>query len=114
MIKIKVFGLLIVIFFFIIWQPLLLNAKSIDVDASDNLINMAKDAGNKICTVSGEKIEEETKATYEYRGKIYNFCCASCIEEFKSNQEKYIKIIEEEKKIKENVKTHDSGTMQHH
>jgi YHS domain-containing protein len=52
--------------------------------------------GNKICPVSGEKIDEKTKATYEYRGKIYNFCCSMCIDEFKKDPQKYIKKIEEE------------------
>lgn len=52
--------------------------------------------GNKICPVSGEKIDEKLKATYEYDGKIYNFCCASCIDEFKKDPGKYIKKVEEE------------------
>ncbi|MEK6727849.1 MAG: YHS domain-containing protein [Candidatus Omnitrophota bacterium] len=52
--------------------------------------------GNKICPVSGEKIDEKTKATYEYQGKIYNFCCPACIESFKKDPEKYIKKVEEE------------------
>jgi len=48
------------------------------------------DAGNKICPVLGEPIDEATKATYEYEGKIYNFCCAGCIEEFNKEPQKYI------------------------
>ncbi len=52
--------------------------------------------GNKICPVSGEKIKEKLKATYEYEGKIYNFCCASCIDDFKNYPEKYIKKVDEE------------------
>lgn len=58
----------------------------------------AQDVGNKICPVSGEKIDEKTKATYEYEGKIYNFCCPMCIEEFKKDPGKYIKKVEEELK----------------
>ncbi|MCM8781036.1 MAG: YHS domain-containing protein [Candidatus Omnitrophica bacterium] len=54
--------------------------------------------GNQICPVSGEKINEKLKATYEYEGKIYNFCCSMCIEEFKKDPGKYIKKIEEELK----------------
>lgn len=54
--------------------------------------------GNKICPVMGEKIDEKTKATYEYEGKIYNFCCPACIDEFKKDPEKYIKKVEEELK----------------
>ncbi|MDD5465531.1 MAG: YHS domain-containing protein [Candidatus Omnitrophica bacterium] len=56
--------------------------------------------GNKICPVSGEKIEEKTKVTYEYEGKVYNLCCASCIEEFKKDPEKYIKKVEQELQAK--------------
>ncbi len=55
-----------------------------------------QDVGNKICPVTGEKIDEKTKATYEYKGKIYNFCCPMCIDEFKKDPEKYIKKIEEQ------------------
>lgn len=54
--------------------------------------------GNKICPVTGEKIDEKLKATYEYKGKIYNLCCASCIDEFKKDPEKYIKKTQEETK----------------
>lgn len=59
----------------------------------------AVDVGNKICPVSGEKIDE--KATYEYQGKIYLFCCSSCVEDFKKDPEKYIKKVEEELKGKD-------------
>jgi len=52
--------------------------------------------GNKICPVSGEKIDEKTKATYEHGGKVYNFCCASCIGEFRRDPAKYIKKVEAE------------------
>ena len=61
----------------------------------------AVDAGNKICPVGGEKIEEKLKVTYEYEGKIYNFCCAMCIDDFKKDPQKYIKKIEEEKQKEE-------------
>jgi len=60
--------------------------------ASEKVMN----AGNKICPVSGEKIDEKAKATYEYQGKIYNFCCPACIEIFKKNPQKYIDKVESE------------------
>ncbi|MFH1854517.1 MAG: YHS domain-containing protein [Candidatus Omnitrophota bacterium] len=53
------------------------------------------DVGNKICPVSGEEISEEMKASYEYEGKIYNFCCAGCIDEFSKDPAKYIEKIKE-------------------
>jgi YHS domain-containing protein len=54
--------------------------------------------GNQICPVTGLKIDEKTKATYEYQGKIYNFCCAMCIDPFKADSDKYIKKVEQELK----------------
>lgn len=54
------------------------------------------DAGNKICPVSGEKVDEKLKATYQYEGKIYNFCCAMCIDDFKKDPKKYIAKIEKQ------------------
>lgn len=52
--------------------------------------------GNKICPVSGQAIHEKTKATYNYKVKTYNFCCATCVDDFKKGPEKYIKKIEED------------------
>ena len=57
----------------------------------------AINVGNKICPVTGDKIDNKTKATYEYKSKIYNFCCPMCTDSFKKDPEKYIKKIEEEK-----------------
>lgn len=58
----------------------------------------AANAGNKICPVSKEEIGEGMKpVTYEYKGKIYNLCCEMCVEKFKKDPDKYIKIIEGEK-----------------
>lgn len=73
-------------------------------------VSKAKDAGNKICPVSGERIDEKNKATYEYEGKIYNFCCAMCIDEFKKDPAKYIKKVEEELKKSDS----ETKTEQHH
>ncbi len=66
--------------------------------------------GNKICPVSGEKINEETKATYEYEGKVYNFCCPMCIDEFKKDPQKYIKKVEGE--LQAASKEEESGQKQ--
>lgn len=62
----------------------------------DAVSQEAVNVGNKICPVSGEKIDEKLKATYEYQGKIYNFCCTGCVGKFKEDPEKYIKIVDEE------------------
>ena len=49
----------------------------------------ATDVGNKVCPIRGEMIDGSNKATYEYKGKIYNFCCPMCIDEFKKNPKGY-------------------------
>ncbi len=49
-----------------------------------------KAIGNETCPVTGEKIEKQSEVTFEYKGKVYNFCCMGCIAEFKANPEKYI------------------------
>ncbi len=46
---------------------------------------------NKICPVLNRKISEEFKVQYTYKGKVYNFCCKSCINKFKKKPQKYIK-----------------------
>lgn len=60
----------------------------------------AEVVGNKICPVSGEKIGEKVKETYEYKGKIYNFCCPMCVEGFKKDPEKYIEQMEKAEESK--------------
>ena len=93
----KTFLLLIVL-----GAAFLLNSQSVftqsitQEDAPTAEKTKAVNVGNKVCPVSGEKIDEKLKATYEYEGKIYNFCCTACIEEFKKDPEKYIKKVEEE------------------
>lgn len=64
--------------------------------------------GNKICPVSGEKIDEKLKADYEYQGKVYNLCCSACTEEFKKDPQKYIKKVDDELKSQPSM-TQDSG-----
>lgn len=49
--------------------------------------------GNKICPVSGDAVDGMT--TYEYKGKVYNFCCPECIDEFKKNPKAYSAKVEQ-------------------
>ena len=60
---------------------------------------------NKVCPVSGATIGEGgmAPATYEYKGKVYNFCCAGCVEEFKKDPEKYIAIVDKESAQEKNA-----------
>lgn len=73
----------------------------------------AVNVGNKVCPVSGEKIDEKTKATYEYEGKVYNFCCPMCVDSFKSNPEEYIKKVEGELATSEKEPAQDSQAHEH-
>lgn len=68
----------------------------------------AVSVGNKVCPVSGEKIDEGSAVTYEYKGKIYNFCCQGCIEEFKKDPERYIE------KMEKSGGDKDAEKHQHH
>lgn len=54
--------------------------------------------GNNICPVCEGEIEAGKEDAYEYEGKIYNFCRADCVEEFKKDPQKYIEIVEKELK----------------
>lgn len=63
-------------------------------------LNKAEAAGNKSCPVSGESIDEKSNVTYEYKGKIYNFCCTMCVEKFKNDPDKYIEELEKTEKGK--------------
>ena len=69
------------------------------------------DVGNTICPVTGDVIDPKTGVTYEYEGKVYHFCCPMCIEPFKKDPQKYIKIIEEQKKAVPAGKAHDMDKM---
>ena len=83
--------------------------------AKQAAVKESANVGNKICPVTGAKIDEKLKATYEYEGKIYNFCCSACIEEFKKDPEKYIKKIEEEAQAEpeEDKSKQEAGTSHH-
>ena len=69
----------------------------------------ATEVGNKVCPVSGLKIQAGKEIKFEYKGKIYNFFSTSGVEEFKKNPEKYIQILKRRKKIitKEKLKTNN-------
>ncbi len=71
--------------------------KQVSAVAGDTASTKAVNVGNTICPVTGEKIDEKNKVTYEYQGKVYNFCCAACPPAFMKDPQKYIKKIEEEK-----------------
>ena len=51
---------------------------------------------NKNCPVSGENVEDMGGGVkHEYKGKIYNLCCAACVNVFEKDPEKYSEIAEE-------------------
>lgn len=66
------------------------------------------EAANKeeLCPVSGEKVDAKGGIAYEYKGKVYHFCCASCAADFKKDPEKYIRKMKGEAAEE---KSHDHG-----
>ena len=93
----------------------LLYSEQVEKDATTGATVAQKvEVGNKICPVSGEKVGQGgmEPARYEYEGKIYNFCCSACVDEFKKDPEKYIKITEAEKQA-EVEKTPQSSSHMH-
>jgi YHS domain-containing protein len=52
------------------------------------------DVGNKICPVTGEKVDGNT--FYTYNGKRYGFCCSMCPGIFAKDPAKYAAIAEKE------------------
>ena len=58
------------------------------------------EVGNKFCPISGEKVGEMGKVVkFEYKGKIYNFCCPMCLKDFNKDPEKYVQALEEKMKM---------------
>lgn len=57
-------------------------AVSTQAAGAETQVVAAVNVGNKVCPISGEKIDEAKKATVEYEGKIYNLCCADCKAKF--------------------------------
>lgn len=55
------------------------------------------EVGNKICPVSGEGVGTMGgPLQVEYKGKLYNLCCAGCEGVFLADPEKYIAKIEDQ------------------
>jgi len=54
----------------------------------------AIDVGNKICPVTGDKVNG--RDFYEYKGKRYGLCCPMCPAIFASDPEKYSAIADKE------------------
>lgn len=72
----------------------MMGAPMMDGDMMEKPVNV----GNKICPVSGEEIGGDMGegVEVEYKGKIYNLCCAMCKKDFLKDPEKYIKKVETE------------------
>ena len=62
---------------------------------------------NKICPISGHEVGKMGPAkTIEYKGKVYNLCCAMCEKDFNKDPEAAIK------KIEEGMEKEDSGSAE--
>ncbi|MFH1678037.1 MAG: YHS domain-containing protein [Candidatus Omnitrophota bacterium] len=106
-------SLIVSMFIFGAGRFIFAQSEEIDTKPSASETVSAENVGNKICPVSGEKIDEKTKATYEHKGKIYNFCCPMCLDEFKKDPEKYIKKVEEELQAESKEEVEHKMQMEH-
>jgi Cu+-exporting ATPase len=63
-------------------------------DGDKAVINKDKDMSsqisNSVCPVMGKPVDK-TVTTVSYKGKVYGFCCKSCIKKFAKDPEKYLK-----------------------
>lgn len=67
----------------------------------------AKQGKNVICPVTGDKIDPRSNVTYTYKGKVYRFCCAGCIADFKKDPEKYIRKMKADAERKKKGQKHE-------
>ena len=63
-------------------------------------VAVIKNAGNKICPISGDKIVFGQEVKVVYKGIEYNLCCAMCVKDFYKDPEKAIKILKDKGEIK--------------
>lgn len=53
-------------------------------------VTKAINVDNVTCLVSDDDIIPAEVVKYEYNGKIYNFCCESCVNHFKKYPDKFV------------------------
>lgn len=62
-------------------------------ESDEAVINTGKDMSaqisNSVCPVMGKAVDK-TVTTVSYKGKVYGFCCKSCIKKFAKDPEKYL------------------------
>ncbi len=53
---------------------------------------------NKFCPISHEEVGKEGMVPFKevYNGKVYLLCCSMCDKDFKSDPEKYSKMLDEQ------------------
>lgn len=89
------------LFVFIVLFSLSLNSETFAQEETKKEKQEVKNVSNKpfntVCPVSTEPIEN-SKFTYEYKGKTYAVCCNSCLKKIKKDPEKYISRLSEDGK----------------
>lgn len=53
-------------------------------------------AGNTVCPVLGTNVTPGKSLTVEHDGVLYNVCCPACIDVFRNDPYKYIKIVKDQ------------------
>ncbi|MDP8212735.1 MAG: hypothetical protein P9X22_05520 [Candidatus Zapsychrus exili] len=65
------------------------------IESQESKINSSDvEVGNKNCPVMGKKIGEGNAVKIKHESKVYNLCCAGCIDIFKKDPKKYIEKID--------------------
>ena len=86
--------LLLIVFIMAIGSPRMVWSQEV---ATEELAEIVEDefidAGDMICPVDGEAVDENV--SYVYEGKRYYFCSPECLEEFKAYPGMYVEEMEE-------------------
>lgn len=69
-------------------------AEAVMAAATAEAAGETAEVNNLICPISGEEINPATASTVEYKGKIYQLCCAMCAKDFNKDPEAAIKKLE--------------------
>lgn len=81
----------------LVMAALCLNSPVFAEESTTGVSSAAKEKQSKFCPICGpsEKMEGDAKYTHEFDGEIYSFCSKACLDKFKEDPEKYIKMMEE-------------------
>jgi len=86
-------------------------SKGHDKDHGDHVHGASSDAksakkavapvnvGNKVCPIMGVAVNKDSATKVEYKGKVYNLCCAGCKKAFLKDPEAAIKKLSKDEAV---------------